>query len=153
MTTETNETEKKLDTSSVKDLPATLDAPGFAAEEMISCEKCGRTNPPTRLKCFYCGTDIAVTEKYAEHVRPTLRKLEEWEKGFNVILIKRSAGSLDLRSIGNEIGLEPDAVQKIINAGIAMPLTRVESKQESAVVEERLKKFGFECRIVADEDL
>ena len=153
MTTHLNETEENVDVSGIKDLPVTLENPGFAADEMTPCGKCGRSNPPNRSKCFYCGSDLSVAEKYTESIRPALRKLEEWEKGFNVILFKRSETLAELRQIAGEIGLELDQLKKITEMGASLPLARVESEQEAALIQNRVSKYGFECRIVSDEEL
>ena len=153
MIIDVNETKENIDSSSLNDLPLTLESPGFAADEMTACTKCGRSNPPTKLKCFYCGAEIAVSEKYAEHVRPTLRKLEEWEKGFNVVFVKRRGTAADLRSIAGELGLDPAVLAKIIAAGGPMPLARVESERDAALIVERLTRSGIECGVVSDEKL
>ena len=153
MTIDVNETKEKIDASSLNDLPLTLESPGFAADEMTACAKCGRSNPPTRLKCFYCGADIAVAEKYAEHVRPTLRKLEEWEKGFNVVFVKRGGTGPDLRSIAGEVGLDPSVLGRITAGSAPMPLARVETEREAALIVERLTRSGIECSVVSDEKL
>src|SRR5688500_2575287 len=66
----------------------------FTAEELIACEKCARANAPTRMNCLYCGALLPVTEQRAELVRPTLKKLEEWEQGINVVLLPRGEGQI-----------------------------------------------------------
>ncbi len=46
----------------LKDIPLQMENPAFNPEEMILCAKCARTNPPTRLKCFYCGAELEISE-------------------------------------------------------------------------------------------
>jgi len=82
--------EKNLPDEWLKDLPVQTENIGYKPEEMIRCEKCQRTNPPTRLKCFYCASDLIVSEAQNQFLKPNLRKLEIWEKGFNVILLPNS---------------------------------------------------------------
>src|SRR5215210_5685305 len=67
--------------------PATEAPRAFAFEEMLACEACLRANPPTRMNCLYCGEKLPAAETRAAHLRPTLRPLEEWERGLNVILL------------------------------------------------------------------
>ena len=50
---------------------------------MNVCGKCARTNPPTRLNCFYCGAELEISAEQAEFLNLSLRKLESWEKGIN----------------------------------------------------------------------
>src|SRR5437016_3546922 len=57
----------------------------FKSGEMVICGACTRANPPNRHACLYCGKDLDVTAEFAELIKPALRKLESWEKGFNVI--------------------------------------------------------------------
>src|SRR2546423_15624083 len=65
---------------------------GFEPEQMVTCEECLRANPPTRTTCLYCSAALPETEASAELRRPTLRRLEKWERGFNVVLLPCEAG-------------------------------------------------------------
>ena len=49
---------------------------------------------PTRPTCLYCGASLPRTKQDAALWRPTLKKLEEWEQGFNVVTLPRAAGAL-----------------------------------------------------------
>src|SRR4051812_22877911 len=80
-----DESEKNQAEDRLKNLPLQSGNEGFAPEQMTACPKCSRKNPPTRLKCLYCGEDLPVTE--ASSVRQLSRKLEPWEKGFNIIFL------------------------------------------------------------------
>ena len=62
---------------------------GFAPGEMVACEACVRANPPTRMNCLYCGAVLPVGEAGQDLRRPTLRALEAWEQGFNVVLVPK----------------------------------------------------------------
>ena len=70
----------------LQDLPVQTESIAFKPEEMISCAKCERTNPPNRLNCLYCGGELEIPEAQSKFLKPNLRKLENWEKGFNVVL-------------------------------------------------------------------
>ncbi len=78
-------TEKHLADGWLNDLPIQAENPAFKPEEMILCRKCERKNPPTRLDCFYCGAELEFIEAQSGFIKPNLRKLENWEKGFNLI--------------------------------------------------------------------
>ena len=62
---------------------------GFRPDEMLVCDKCGRANPPNRAACLYCGAPIAAADP--GQVRLTPRAVENWEKGFNVMVISAPA--------------------------------------------------------------
>src|ERR1700750_638768 len=66
----------------------------FAPEQMGACEECLRANPPMRPGCLYCGAPLPRTKQSAALWRPTLKKLEEWEQGFNVVTLARGGGVL-----------------------------------------------------------
>ena len=137
----------------LKDLPVTKDNPAFRLDEMIDCRKCLRTNPPTRLKCLYCGAELEFAETVS--VKPNLRKMENWEKAFNLIFTGASGDltDADLSEAAKMTRLEKDFLQKIFNTREYLPLARAESKKEAEIVKTRLGEIGVETRVVSDEDL
>ena len=139
----------------LKDLPIEPEIESFSAEAMISCEKCGRKSPPTRLKCLYCGAELKVSAEQSLHLKPNLRKLEDWEKGFNIILHagKKTADLNKISEIANLLHLEKDEVQKIFNLNLSLPLARAETHTEAEVLSKRLQEFGVLSKIVSDQSL
>lgn len=128
----------------------------FTPEQMLKCESCSRANAPTRINCLYCGARLAVTEASAELQRPTLRRLEKGEQGFNSIFMP----NVDLRL--NEEGfkdaaavlrMDSSTLRKILSMNQPLPLARAASFDEASLVQRRLGAFGIETLIVADEDL
>ena len=69
-----------------EDAGATPASRAFAPVEMVACEACLRANAPTRMNCLYCGAALAVADASNDLRRPSLRALEAWEQGFNVVL-------------------------------------------------------------------
>lgn len=78
---------------------------GFALDQMVRCEACLRANPPTRTSCLYCAAQLPRTETSAALQRPTLRRLEKWEQGFNVILIPGNTAHLREEALQEAAGL------------------------------------------------
>src|SRR5687768_2589797 len=62
----------------------------FARDQMVACDKCLRTNPPTRMNCIYCGSLLPLNETTVNLQKPTLRHLEKWELGYNNLLLPPS---------------------------------------------------------------
>lgn len=129
----------------------------FAADEMVACDECARSNPPTRMNCLYCGAALPRDERSALHLRPVLRRLEEWEAGRNVILLPR-AGAISLASeklneAATLLRLEPSQLSSFLAAGTALPLARAESVEETDLIERRLDQLGLSIEIVTDEEL
>lgn len=139
----------------LKDLPNEPEIQGFDSESMISCEKCGRKSPPTRLKCLYCGTELKVSAEQTEHLKPALRKLEDWEKGFNIIVLpeKNLGDSAKTGEIANLLHLEKDDIQKIFSVQIPLPLARAETQIEAEVLAKKLKEFEINSQVINDESL
>ncbi|HEX8197879.1 MAG TPA: hypothetical protein VF571_16935, partial [Pyrinomonadaceae bacterium] len=128
----------------------------FAPEQMVECNACRRPNAPTRLNCFYCGARLEISEKNEKIIRPVFRKLENWEKGFNVVCFSSSPNELshsDLKAVSAFLGFQPDALKNLLEFGFPLPVSRVETVEEAGIVENRLKDFNLNAFIVADEDL
>lgn len=135
-------------------LQDTIETPGFKPDEMLTCPKCARTSPPTRLKCVYCGADLPVSETQAQNLRPGLRKLESWEKGFNVVYVPGSSIAEDgIAKAAAILKLESSELKNILGKNSALPLTRSESEAEAAIVAQQIKAIGIESKIISDETL
>lgn len=139
----------------LKDLTATNDIQTFKPEEMLTCEKCGRKSPPTRADCFYCGAALPISELQTELLKLNLRKLENWEKGFNVIFLKRkeSLNSEKIARIATFLEFENEDLRRILESASPLPLARAESRSEAEIIVEKLAKNNIESLIVEDREL
>jgi hypothetical protein len=139
----------------LKNLPVQLEEIGFKPEEMAACQKCSRLNAPNRLKCMYCGAELEVSAETAAKIAPNLRKLENWENGFNLIYSPKTE-NVDAENAAQAaklIGLEKDVLQKIFDARKSLPVVRCETAREAEILQNRLGELGLETSIVADERL
>jgi hypothetical protein len=136
----------------------------FTPGEMVACEECVRANAPTRMNCLYCGAALPVADAANDLRRPTLRALEAWEQGFNVVLVPQGAvgdpgGAAGEPSVDNLseaaalLRLEAGQLREMRGAGVPLPLARVASREEASVVERRLGALGCQVETVADEEL
>ncbi|HJQ32545.1 MAG TPA: hypothetical protein VJ866_10210 [Pyrinomonadaceae bacterium] len=126
----------------------------FAHAEMVACEQCLRANAPTRMTCMYCGAALPVTEQSAALRRPTLKKLEEWERGFNVVLLPREGLKTDaVEEAAVLLRLEASRLAEIVASGRALPLARAASMEEAELVVSRLRALGIIAEVFADEVL
>src|SRR5688572_4940919 len=103
-----NKNDKNFDSAEwMKDLPVRNEIPAFAADEMISCQKCGRKSPPNRAKCFYCSAPLDSKQIQTEKIKSNLRKLESWENGFNLIYSanRQDVNEAEIREISNLLNL------------------------------------------------
>jgi hypothetical protein len=123
---------------------------------MVACDVCLRANAPTRLLCLYCGATLPQTEQSSALRRPTLKKLEEWEHGFNVVTLARAAGALTSEAAeegASLLRLDSGRLKEIMLAGRAMPLARASSAGEAWLVVERLREMGLNTEVFPDEVL
>ena len=123
---------------------------------MVSCQACARKNPPTRVNCVYCGGPLEVTQESAAWQRPTLRRLEKWEEGFNVILLPQQNFNLTFESLTQMsvlLKLSPEEIQRIHASQMPLPLARAASLDEALLVERRLSELGVQAQTVSDRDL
>ncbi len=124
----------------------------FRADEMVDCEACSRKNPPNRLKCMYCGGGLEVKSENSDQIIPITRKLDAWEKGFNVILLSARSNA-DAQQAATFLHLEFPIVEAILTPATSLPLARVESSADADLLISRLSDLGFICSIVTDESL
>lgn len=139
----------------LKNLPLQSENIGFQADEMIKCAKCRRANPPNRLKCLYCAAELEVSEAQSRFLRPNLRKLESWEKGFNVVIGQTTAefDQTKIVEMARTLKIEKDVFRKIIETGKSLPIARAESLKEAEITQKSLQSGGIESNILSDEQL
>ena len=149
-----NNPEKMPAEERLKDIPLQTEDIAFKSDEMIACRECERKNPPTRLKCLYCGAELEFDETQSGFVKPVLRKLEVWEKGFNLIYLPNGSDLSEEQQteIAKMTRLEKGVLRKISEAKTPVPLARVESAKESEIIKQRLSEIGVETLILSDEN-
>lgn len=130
--------------------------PGYAPGEMVRCETCLRANPPTRVNCLYCGAVLPVNENYAHLQQPTLRPLEKWEHGYNIILKPVALVTLPDSSLPEAAKLlksSNETLSRLVSFGMPVPLCRAGSLDEASLIQRRLQGFQLETHIVTDKEL
>jgi hypothetical protein len=140
---------------SLKDLPVQTESIAFNPDEMIVCRKCARPNPPVRLKCFYCAAELELSAAQTAKLQPGLRKLEDWEKGFNLIFQPELSDAMQFDAMGTAkiLRLETEILRKIVETKKTLPLARVESGKEAEIIGAKLREKGLTVSIVSDEKL
>lgn len=123
----------------------------FKPGELVNCEGCGRANPPNRLNCIYCGNALGAGAGAAAAIKPNFRKLELWERGFNVVV--QDAAAADPSKLVVLLSSEMAVVGAILNAGVPLPLARVESERDATFLQSRLSDLRISTQIVADAEL
>ena len=129
---------------------------GFAPEQLVACARCSRANAPTRMNCLYCGSPLPRNEESAALLRPTLRKLEEWEQGYNVVLLPRGDQGIAaewLAEAADLLKLEVKHLRECFAARRSLPVARTASGEEAGLILKRLGAFGLSAEVFDDEAL
>ena len=126
---------------------------GFSLAEMIRCEECLRSNPPTRINCLYCSVPLPVTESSARLRKPLLRPVEKHESGYNTIVLSRDE-TRSTAAIGEAaalLKLKEDELQRILDHRRPLPVARTASRDEAELIFSRLHELGFRVVTLRDE--
>ncbi|HVF87468.1 MAG TPA: hypothetical protein VM866_07750, partial [Pyrinomonadaceae bacterium] len=127
---------------------------GFASDQMVACEECARANPPTRMNCLYCGAALPSDDARAALRRPSLRRMEEWEGGVNIILMPggdESASPEAFNAAADLLRLEAARVNEMWLKRRPLPLARVSSPGEATLIKKRLDALRLHSEFVSDE--
>lgn len=140
------------------DAQGALERRAFRREEMVACEHCGRVSPPTRMKCLYCGAALPVSVEGRDLRRPALKPLEEWERGFNIVLAPHAQDDVRpsddaMLEAATLVRLKPEQLREMLAAGVPLPLARTGEREEVSLVAHKLGALGLRVESIADEDL
>lgn len=148
------ETKETASGERLKDLPVQSENPAFAASEMTACAECARANSPTRAACLYCGASLEISAAQSKFL--TLRPLETWEKGFNLIAapVSENFDESQIEKIAASLNVEAKMLRRIIESKKRLPLARAATKTEAETVQNNLRETAnLETAIVGDQEL
>ena len=124
----------------------------FAPEAMVACDSCRRLNPPNRDTCIYCSRELEVDLANTAAIGPKHRKLEIWERGFNVIF-REILPEADVQKAAQFLSLDNSDLASLIISGQPLPLARVENEKEASFLQTGTERYGLKCSIMKDVDL
>lgn len=136
--------------------PAPEAIPRFTPDQMVRCESCLRSNPPTRLECLYCGGSLPLNHAAFDLQKPDLRPLENWEQGYNNILKSSPASQFSdeaVASAADLLKLDKEVLARLISSNRALPMARTATRDEAALVQRRLSAVGIDTEIIPDVNL
>lgn len=144
--------DNELDLDRIRQLPIRSEEIGLPAEALVACTKCGRSNARSRAACIYCGTRLEGSS--AEEKLDTF-ELENWEKGFNVVLLGNDVRDVKsaVRMLASLFGTEAGVFESIIESRQPLPLARLRSEDHAAAIVDKLEGFGVKATVVSDEIL
>ena len=122
---------------------------------MVRCEECLRANPPTRLNCLYCGASLPANEGTSDFLRPSLKPVQSWTLGYNNIFLPDGTEiqPQSLREAADLLKLSSENLRKLVSNTGPLPLARTGTREESELIDRKLKAIGFATAIVSDAEL
>ena len=126
----------------------------FAPDQMIRCDVCLRSNPPTRVDCLYCSAPLAHDEKSIDLQKPSLRPLEKWERGYNNILLCPVANLSEpkLTEAAELLRLNEADLLRVLSSAKPLPLARTATIEEAELLARRLQKLDIPTAIMVESE-
>jgi len=143
-------TQQKMDDEAAFDPAIQSEDIAFRRSEMVSCDRCGRQNPPNRTSCLYCGNVLSIVVDAAQ-LGTTFRKLEPWERGWNLV-VTDIAGA-DMEAVGQLCRLDVSYLQSVAEARRPLPVLRLENEGIAEHLFQRLAEHGAAARVISDDAL
>ena len=129
-------------------IPIRAEQIGFAPAEMIACGRCGKSNPPVRMDCLYCGDSLQLPETVAAGIRFTHAVPEEWEPGVNVVITGGLANA-DRDMLFRAVAIDAETLEKAFCLEPPFPLVRT-TEEDAGQVDKRLGYAGLEVILCTD---
>ncbi len=130
----------------------TEDDPRFSPDEMLNCDVCGRSIPPNRTSCIYCGKPLSTDVVNAEIARINFQQPEAWQDGFSLVYSgQRELNTETIASASNLIQIESAFLEELLAVSAPMPLIYLKSLPDANLLASRLSEIGFDCAIVGDD--
>jgi hypothetical protein len=128
---------------------------GFRPEQLVACNQCDRTNPPTRVSCLYCGAALPANENTASLQRPTLRPLESWEQGYSNILLPGVSvlPSAKYEQAAQLLKLDHQLLERMLASNTPLPVALAATPEEASLVKSSLDELGIRTLIISDAEL
>ena len=126
----------------------------FAPGEMITCEACLRSNPPTRATCIYCAAKLASTEDKGLTAQPPVQA--DTGDAYHVVLAPDQNADMTqstLAGISSLTRLKISDLENIIRIGQPFPIACVATSEQAAVLADKLHELGTDGITVANDSL
>lgn len=133
------------------ELPLTSENTAFSTTEMVPCPQCSRANAPTRSSCIYCGGELGHDGSRIDPAKLTLRAAEDWEQGYNVVLLKSERTARG--AVASILRLDAELADEFAACDCPLPAARLLSSNEANSIAEQLADRGVTARVISDEIL
>jgi len=136
----------------VHEMVLTEDDPRFSADEMLRCDGCGRSVPPNRTACIYCGKAISADLVKGEIAKINFQQPEAWEDGFSLVYSGKSELKDEtIAAAADVMQIDREELQTLMALDSPVPLVYLRSLPDAELLASRLSQLGFDCAIVGDD--
>ena len=136
----------------VHEMVLTEDDPRFSADEMLRCDGCGRSVPPNRTACIYCGKAISADLVKGEIAKINFQQPEAWEDGFSLVYSGKSELKDEtIAAAADVMQIDREELQTLMALDSPVPLVYLRSLPDAEILASRLSQLGFDCAIVGDD--
>ena len=123
---------------------------GFTLSDMVTCDACLRANPPTRVRCLYCGADLPVssTDHETEPAGDTTDRAGSAGDGHYVVMTPNQTeipSEARLTEIATLLHLKTREVQSVLNRSRTFPVARAATPEQAIKLIEKLRALGIEA--------
>ncbi|HZI49068.1 MAG TPA: hypothetical protein VFD75_14830 [Pyrinomonadaceae bacterium] len=126
----------------------------FSASELVQCDACSRTNPPTRASCLYCGAALEVTELNAFSPEPVPETGSSSAVSFHVVALDARQFELALvDQLAEMLNIKPVELRALLAHPTGAPLLAVKSGTQAQVAAQKLSERGMRTQVISDEQL
>lgn len=133
-------------------IPVRSEQVEFAEDELIKCSDCGRSTPPNRLDCLYCGAEISGNDT-DKKLKPVLRPPEEGNEGFSIVATDASGWNSDLIHLAAGMTrLAEKDIRALTSTGSPIPIGYGGSEKAVALAADRLREAGLKVKIIRDSE-
>jgi hypothetical protein len=129
---------------------------GFRPDQMVRCDECLRANPPTRVACLYCGAALLATEELQRLRKPTLRRPDKHQLGYNNIYLPTESTlhkSETIQAAADLLKMSIEELGKVVRTQSPLPVARTVTRDEAELIHARLAELNLSTLILSDPEL
>ena len=124
----------------------------FLQDEMLICGFCGRSVPPNRTTCMYCGKPLESASIDKGSAKINVRSPEAWEDGFSLVYSGKDKPSAETIAVAAAMmQVDHEKISRVLDSGIVVPLIYLKFLPDAELLASRLSEIGFGCAIVGDD--
>ena len=127
----------------------------FTPSELIECNACGRSNPPTRHNCLYCGAALKTHGRSFDPHAVIPAAESGLEKSFTVVALAKG-DAVEESALGRAadlVALSTPDLRAVTSATRGAPFYCTNTAEQAEVVRERIRELAIPTITISDDEL